>query len=67
MKKFLKQLFCSHVDDLVEKKYLYSVGMRILGKFHPTSEHYALTFKCLKCERVRMEEINIDVLMSMRE
>lgn len=62
MKKFLKQLFCKHIDALEDRIYLHSEGMRILGEFHPLREIYLYKFTCVKCERTRLISKSIDVL-----
>jgi hypothetical protein len=62
MKVFLKQLFCNHVNKLETREYLYSGGIRILGEFRPYREYYAYTYKCLKCQKVRIEEREVDVI-----
>lgn len=61
IKLWLIRLFCNHIDRLLNNEYLYSSGLRILGEFRPFREHYAKTFECIKCGRIHIEEVVIDV------
>lgn len=61
----LKQLFCHHVWQVTDKKYLHTVEKQYIilreTNYYTRYNHYAFYETCLKCSKTRIyEEAEID-------
>jgi hypothetical protein len=52
----LKQIFCKHIWETTESKYLRTMGIVVLNWSVQRSEHRAETQKCVKCDKSRIIE-----------
>ncbi len=56
----LKQIFCEHIWKLEKEEYNYSTYRVVLNFLTQKYEHYIQYYKCVKCDKEKIEEIAIE-------
>lgn len=62
MKKFIKQLFCSHIWRLSTQEYVYSKGILIHGQFREYKRVFINYYICVKCSKTKIKSMEIDII-----
>jgi len=56
-----KRVFCRHIWKLEERKSLYFTNSKVYGIVYSQTEHYAVKFVCLKCNKEKWNERETDI------
>lgn len=64
---WLKRLFCKHIWELKEKRYLYTTETIMFGVPYKTKQHYVETNVCVLCGKKKIEETTLSTYMTREE